>query len=115
MTKHLEEYFYKEGCYIEEWLNEGKHPELSIARLRVEPGGKTLLHALNNTTERYVILEGSARVTIGEHEKHITEKDVVVIAPNESQCIQNLEQTDLIFLAICTPRFELKNYVDLSV
>ena len=114
MTKHLEEYFFKEGCYIEEWMNDASQPDCSVARVRVEPNVTTRLHSLADTTERYVILEGSARVTVGENQWHVTAKDVVTIPAGEAQCIQNLEQKDLIFLAVCNPRFEEKNYTDLS-
>lgn len=114
MSKHHEEYFYKEGCYIEEWMNDAENPEMSVAQVRVEAGQQTQLHSLRNTVERYVILEGSARVSVGEDEWHVTAKDVVTIAADVPQCIKNLEQSDLVFLAICSPRFELDNYIDLS-
>lgn len=114
MSTHHEEYFYKEGCYIEEWSNNENQPAMSIAQVRVEPGQATQLHALKDTTERYVILEGSARVTVGDREWHVTAKDVVTIDANVAQRIHNLEQADLIFLAICSPRFEIENYIDMS-
>lgn len=114
MSTHHEEYFYKEGCYVEEWLNNQDHSAMSIARVRVEPKQSTQLHALKNTVERYVILEGSARVTVGDKEWHVAAKDVVVIDAETPQRIQNLQKSDLVFLAICTPRFEVGNYTDLS-
>jgi mannose-6-phosphate isomerase-like protein (cupin superfamily) len=114
MTKHLEEYFFKEGCYIEEWLNDPSEEDCSVARVRVEPKVTTRLHKLADTTERYIILQGTARVTVGEKQWHVTAKDVVTIPPNVPQCIQNLEKTDLVFLAVCSPRFINKNYTDLS-
>ncbi len=113
MTRPKEVYF-KEGCFIEEWLNTPDDPELSIARVRVEPHKQTRLHALKNTTERYVILNGRALVSIGESTSTISQGDVVTIQPDEPQKIENLEATDLIFLAVCNPRFEEKNYIDLE-
>lgn len=114
MNNHVEEYFFKEGCFIEEWLNSENDAELSVAQVRVEPGVTTHLHSLTETVERYVILHGSARVMVGEEQWHVTAKDVVTIPAGTPQRIQNLEQTDLVFLAICTPRFQPENYHDLS-
>lgn len=114
MNTHTEEYFYREGCFIEEWSNTEEDTACSIAHVRVEPKVKTHLHALRGTVERYVILQGSARVTVGERQWHVAAKDVVIIPANTPQCIENLAQTDLCFLAICTPRFELGNYADLT-
>jgi len=52
-------------------------------------------------------------VTVGEKSWQIGPKDVVLIAPNQPQKIENLLDTDLKFLAICTPRFEEENYYEL--
>lgn len=114
MTQHVEEYFFKEGCYIEEWQNSADYDDCSIAHVRVGSGLTTHLHSLKNTVERYVILHGSARVTVGDKQWHVSSKDVVNIPAGTPQCIQNLEQTDLSFLAICTPRYQASNYQDLS-
>jgi mannose-6-phosphate isomerase-like protein (cupin superfamily) len=40
--------------------------------------------------------------------------DVVVIPPLCRQRIANVGKTDLVFLAICTPRFRPENYEDLE-
>ena len=60
------EYFFVEGCYINELSNSANDPAVSIARARVTPGVTTHWHRLNNTTERYVILEGQGEVEIGD-------------------------------------------------
>ena len=52
------EYFFIEGCYINELSNHPSDPIVSIARPRVEPGVTTKWHQLTATTERYVILAG---------------------------------------------------------
>jgi mannose-6-phosphate isomerase-like protein (cupin superfamily) len=41
--------------------------------------------------------------------------DVVIIPPGTRQRIANVGDEDLIFLAICTPRFLATNYIDLEV
>ena len=107
------EYFFKEGCYIEEWLNTDQHEDLSVARVRVAANTATRRHLLLGTIERYVILSGVGVVTVGSRSWRVSCSDVVIIAAGESQKIQNQDDTDLIFLAICTPRFRLENYQEL--
>lgn len=107
------EYFFVEGCYINELSNGGLDPDVSIARARVTPGVTTQWHRLNNTTERYVILEGEGEVEIGDcAPKQVKTGDVVIIPPQTKQRITNTSQQDLIFLAICSPRFQERNYID---
>lgn len=105
------EYYFEERCYITEWWNSPDDQEVSIARARVESGVTTKLHRLNGVTERYVILEGRGRVEIGEKiPEEVGPGDVVVIPAGVPQRISNIDSTDLVFLAICTPRFILDRY-----
>lgn len=60
------EYFFEEGCYITEWWNSREDAAVSIARARVEPGVTTRIHRLKGVTERYVILEGTGVVRVGD-------------------------------------------------
>ena len=108
------EYFFKEGCYIEEWQNSADDPSMSIARVRVLAKTQTKNHALSNTTERYVILSGHGHVTVGEKSWSVKKGDVVTIQPDEAQRIHNSGNEDLVFLAICTPRFVEQNYYELE-
>lgn len=107
------EYFFKEGCFIEEWHNTGQDADMSVARVRVEIGKTTKLHALTGTYERYVMLEGQAIVTVGSDSWPISKGDVVVIPPDVPQRIENCGAKDILFLAICTPRFKEQNYREL--
>ena len=107
------EYYFAEGCFITEWSNSPDDPELSIARARVEPGRTTRWHCLRGTGERYVILEGAGRVEIGDlPPQAVGAGDVVVIPPGARQRIANTGDGDLVFLAICSPRFTAAAYVD---
>ena len=112
--KNIKEFYFKEGCYIEEWLNHIDHPEMSVARVRVEPHSVTKLHVLNNTSERYVILSGNGLVTVAGKSWDVQDKDVVTVKPGQAQKIANQTDQDLIFLAICSPRFEEKNYQEIA-
>ncbi|MEE9412596.1 MAG: cupin domain-containing protein [Methylococcales bacterium] len=106
------EYFFTEGCFITELSNTPNDLEVSIARARVEPGKTTTWHFLRGVTERYVILEGIGRVDIENLEPtEVTIGDVVIIPPQAMQRISNIGEDDLIFLAICSPRFNESVYV----
>ena len=110
------EYFFEEGCFIIEMLNDENHPELSIARARVEAGKTTRLHKLLGTTERYIMQSGTGEVTVGEEPAFIVNAgDVVVIPPDTAQKIKNTGNQDLIFLVVCTPRFTPENYQDIDI
>lgn len=109
------EYFFAEGCYIVQTHNRAEDEQCSIIRARVLPGKTTKWHQVKNTIERYVILEGTGVVGIGQDPPAtVRPLDVVMIPPDARQRITNTGQTDLIFLAICTPRFKEDAYVDLS-
>lgn len=101
------EYFFEEGCHIIEWLNSPAEQDVSIARARVEPGVTTHWHRLSGITERYVILQGEGRVEVGALAPETVQAGaLVIIPPGERQRITNTGMTDLIFLAVCTPRFD---------
>lgn len=109
------EYYFEERCHIVEWWNSSDDPQASIARARVEPGVVTRLHRLRDTSERYVVLEGQGRVEVGELPPSLVGPgDVVMIPPGVPQRIANLGDGDLLFLAICTPRFDPANYEDID-
>ncbi|HCU67780.1 MAG TPA: cupin domain-containing protein [Desulfomicrobium sp.] len=109
------EYFFREGCFITE-LSNGEHdPAVSMARARVEPGRTTAWHALRDTVERYLVLEGHGLVEVGDLPPHpVGPGDVVLIPPGCRQRIANTGHGDLIFLAVCSPRFTPEAYVHLE-
>ncbi len=109
------EYYFAERCHITELCNSPDDGAASIASARVEPGVTTRLHRLNGVTERYVILEGEGRIEVGTLAPEIVRAgDVVVIPPGISQRITNTGSADLVFLAICTPRFTPAVYEDID-
>lgn len=109
------EYFFVEGCYINELANSAHDPSMSIARARVTRNVTTRWHQLSATTERYVILEGQGDVEIGDlPPQAVSAGDVVIIPADTRQRITNTGVGDLVFLAICTPRFVPENYIALD-
>ncbi len=110
-----DEYWFQEGCYILETANHPDDPELSIVRVRVEPGTRTRWHKLEQTSERYLIIEGEGRIDAGALvQKTVTPGDIVYIPAGTAQRIANTGQQDLVFYAICLPRFTPRCYRDLE-
>ena len=109
------EFYTPEKCYITELFNTPEDPDVSISRARVEPGVTTRWHRLRGTAERYYILSGSGRVEVGGLPPHeVNAGDIVLIPPMCPQRITNTGQEDLVFLAICTPRFSNDVYEDIE-
>lgn len=109
------EYFFEEGCHIIEVSNSDDDPDLSVARARVEPGMTTRWHRLKNTAERYIIISGQGLVEVGSlGPATVGPGDVVRIPPMCRQRITNTGSDDLVFLAVCTPRFIPESYEDLE-
>jgi mannose-6-phosphate isomerase-like protein (cupin superfamily) len=109
----VDEYYTDERCYITELANTENDPEVSIARARVLPGVTTRWHKVIDTAERYVILNGTGVAEIGDlPPQTVAPSDVVIIPPSCRQRISNTGSEDLIFLAICSPRFRQEAYQD---
>ena len=104
-----------EGCYINELSNTDADPDASIARARVPTGVTTRWHRLVGITERYVVLSGAGRVEVGDLPAHdVAAGDVVLIPPGCRQRIASVGNEDLVFLAVCTPRFRPQAYEDID-
>jgi mannose-6-phosphate isomerase-like protein (cupin superfamily) len=117
-VKHFDasrELYTPEKCHIVELSNTPDDPEVSIARARVEPGVTTAWHRVTGTTERYVILQGKGCVEVSTlSAQEVGPGDVVLIPPSCRQRISNIGGEDLIFLAICSPRFRPDAYEQLQ-
>ena len=109
------EFYTSERCFILESWNSPDDEGVSIARARVEPGVTTALHAVTGTIERYLIVSGRGVVEIDTlAPSTVAPGDVVVIAPGRRQRITNAGDIDLVFYAICTPRFRPQAYEPLE-
>jgi mannose-6-phosphate isomerase-like protein (cupin superfamily) len=61
---------------------------------------------LDDVIERYLIVEGRGEVLLGEGPAQpVQPGDVVVVPAGTPQSIRNTGETDLVFYALCTPRF----------
>ena len=110
-----DEYDTEERCSILEMSNGDNDEALSIARARVAPGVTTAWHKVAGTAERYVIVDGQGRVELkGLEAVDVTAGDVVLIPPDCAQRIRNTGSGELVFLALCTPRFRPEHYVHLE-
>lgn len=109
------EYYFEEGCFINELSNQPDDTSVSIARARVMPGTTTRWHRLIDIAERYVILSGVGEVEIQAlPASKVKAGDVVLIPPMCAQRIRNCGTDDLVFLAVCTPRFRREAYEDME-
>jgi mannose-6-phosphate isomerase-like protein (cupin superfamily) len=109
------EYLTEERCHILELANSEDDADVSIARARVEPGVTTRKHSVAGTAERYVVLEGQGEVHIaGLPDQSVVPGDVVLIPPGVAQSISNIGTDQLVFLCVCTPRFDWGNYQSLD-
>lgn len=109
------EFYTPERCYIVELSNTESDPDVSIARARVPPGVTTRWHRVVDTVERYILLAGRGRVEVGElAPQEVGPGDVVLIPPNCRQRITALGSEDLLFLAVCSPRFRPEAYEDID-
>lgn len=106
------EEYSDEKCFISEIFNRTSNPELSIAKARVLPGVTTELHWLKDTEEKYFILSGNGEMEVdGKIVEMVQGNDLVIIPANTTQRIKNIGKDDLIFLCICTPKFDIRNYM----
>ena len=110
-----DEYYTPEKCYITELSNTDDDPDASIARARVEPGVTTHWHRLKGIIERYCIISGKGLMEVGHlPPQEVSAGDTILIPAMCRQRITNIGSEDLIFLAICTPRFTDDVYEDIE-
>ncbi len=109
------EFDTEERCFILETANDSGDEQVSISRARVEPGVTTAWHKLKDISERYIIISGQGSVEIGDLDPvDVAAGDVVRIPDNTAQRISNTGDCDLIFFAVCSPRFIPSRYISLE-
>lgn len=109
------EFDTRERCSVLELLNSEDVPDLSVAQCRVKPGVTTELHALRGLREIYILLQGQGLMEdLNASAFEVFKGDSVVIDVENPQRITNTGTTDLIFLAVCTPKFTGDCYIPLE-
>jgi len=104
-----------ERCRILKIWDDDRDGSVSVARATVKPGITTQSHRLRGVDERYLILQGSGMVIVGETDpQHVGPGDVVIVPAGTPQQINNTGNTDLVFYCICTPRFSPDCYESLE-
>jgi mannose-6-phosphate isomerase-like protein (cupin superfamily) len=110
-----EETLTAERCHILETWNRADDPELSVARARVAPGVTTRWHRLQGIAERYLIVSGQGLAEVeGTEPAAVQAGDLLYIPAGHAQRIRNTGSEDLLFYALCTPRFRWAAYQDLD-
>lgn len=108
MLYHSDEsssFYTDERCFVIEILNAPNEAN-SIAQIKVLPGVTTALHRLIDVQENYYILSGNGVMEVeGLQIGEVAAGDVVCIPAGKTQRIHNTGELELIFLAICYPRF----------
>jgi mannose-6-phosphate isomerase-like protein (cupin superfamily) len=96
-------------------LREILHPDkkeldirYSLAHARVKPGKTSFRHALK-TSEIYYILEGQGEMFINDEKQVVNPGDTVYIPPHAIQCITNISKTDLVFLCVVDPAWQVED------
>ncbi len=96
-------------------LREILHPDkddvkisYSVALARVGIGKKTLWHKLDGY-EIYHIIRGMGKMFIDDETEIVSEGDTVVIPPDAKQRIENIGNSDLVFLCIVEPPWKKEN------
>ena len=110
-----EEILTEERCHILETWNRADDSGLSVARARIEPGVTTRWHRLQGIAERYLILQGEGLAEVeGMGLAPVQPGDLLYIPAGQAQRIRNTGSEDLVFYALCTPRFDAAAYQDLE-
>ncbi|MCL2257033.1 MAG: cupin domain-containing protein [Candidatus Bathyarchaeota archaeon] len=99
-----------ERCYVAENYS-SKDGKVSIAIATVKPGVTTVAHHLEGIEEIYIITQGTGIIDIkGMEPTKVVPGDVIVIPNGTSQRIENIDNKDLVFYCVCTPKFTQEQY-----
>ena len=83
----------------------------SLAEARLPPGGSTTPHYHRRTEEIYYILEGRAKMRIGQELREVGPGDAIAIPPGAEHQITNTGDATLRFLCCCAPAYEHEDTV----
>lgn len=98
----------KDGSEIRELLADRNSciRNQSLAEARLPPGTQTTKHFHPRTEEIYYLLEGTARMQIGDETRTVGPGDAIAIPPGAAHQITNVGSGVLKFLCCCAPGYE---------
>lgn len=70
-------------------------PRFQVKLLHVKPGGKLSMQMHHHRSEHWVVVHGTAKVTVGETEKLVRENESVYIVATQWHRLENPGKTDL--------------------
>lgn len=97
-------------CELMHPKNMGTDPGVnySIAYVVLNPGERSLLHKLSNS-EAYYVLEGFGTIYIDDVPVPLHKGKLVLVPANETQYVENTENSSLLLLAIDQPAWKAEN------
>ena len=91
------------GTSMQVLIGSGDAPDFAMRRFVMEPGGGMPLHTNKIQHEQYV-LQGRARVRIGDDELEVSRDDVVYIPAGVPHSYQSIGEEDFVFLCMVPNR-----------
>ena len=73
-----------------------------VKKIRVKPGGRLSLQRHNHRAEHWIVVRGTAEVTIGEEVKMVTENESVYIPIGTNHRLENPGKIDLELIEVQT-------------
>lgn len=79
-----------------------KGPRFQVKRIVVHPGGKLSLQSHNHRAEHWVVVEGTAQVTVGDAVKMIYENQSIYVPQGEVHRLENPGKVELTLIEVQT-------------
>jgi mannose-6-phosphate isomerase-like protein (cupin superfamily) len=105
----LAEFTAGDATLIKEVLHpahEGLPIRYSLAQAKLLPGASSYPHVLENQSELYIFIQGSAKVFVGQEESLAEAGDIVWVPPGVRQSVTNIGTTELIFFCVVDPPWQ---------
>ena len=106
--KDVEPFITVDSSEIREILAHRNSPikNQSLAEARIKPGKSTMRHHHKKTEEVYYIMQGTARMELGDKKFDVEPGDAIAILPGTPHKISNTGKEDLVLLCCCAPAYE---------
>jgi mannose-6-phosphate isomerase-like protein (cupin superfamily) len=87
---------------------------LSLAEVTITPNGGAREHYHRQMEEVYYLLQGQARLTVGEKTRIVGPGDTIVIPPGARHKIVNVGAADVVMIVACAPAWHEEDNVFLE-